>query len=92
MKWLLCLLLIGTGYFAYTESQDIDKLTASLKQSEATVADLRKQISGGPQGRAAYGNGMPGYPPIQTPAATPSWMNTTSDLDKPAQSTRARVR
>jgi len=80
MKWFLCLLLIGVGLYAYNQSQDVDTLKASLKQSEDTVADLKRQLQAGAQNRTAAAAAMPLYAP--TPAPRPSWMNTSSDLDK----------
>ena len=80
MKWFLCLLLIGVGLYAYNQSQDVDTLKASLKQSEDTVADLKRQLQSGGGSRTAASSALPAYAP--TPAPRPSWMNTTSDLDK----------
>jgi hypothetical protein len=79
MKWFLCLLLIGVGLYAYNQSQEMDTLKASLKQSEDTVADLKRQLQTGAQNRATA-SAMPLYVPTPTPR--PSWMNTSSDLDK----------
>jgi hypothetical protein len=80
MKWLLCLLLIGVGLYAYNQYQDLDAAKTSLKQSEETIADLKRQLQGTAQNRATATASAPIYAP--TPAPRPSWMNTTSDLDK----------
>jgi hypothetical protein len=80
MKWFLCLLLIGVGFYAYNQSQELDATKTSLKQSEDTIADLKRQLQGTAQTRPGATAAAPIYAP--TPAARPSWMNTTSDLDK----------
>ena len=87
MKWLLFLLLIGIGLFSYNQSQTIDSLTANLKKSDETVADLTRQLQANVQARAAS-PGAPTYYP--TPASRPSWMNTTSDLDRTPVSSRRK--
>ena len=85
MKWFLSLLLLGAGYVAYTQSQEVDRLNA-------TVAELKRQLQASTPTRTtatAAAPAMPYYPP--TPAPRPSWMNTGSDLDKtpgPAHRTR----
>jgi hypothetical protein len=88
MKWLLFLILIGLGLFSYNQSQTIDTLTANLKKSEETVADLTRQVQVNAQARAASSGAPAYYPPLSTPR--PSWMNTTSDLDRTPVSTRRR--
>jgi hypothetical protein len=84
MKWFLCLLLLGVGFFSLQQFQEIDTLKTSLKQSDETVADLKRQLQTSAQIRSSPG--APSYVPTQplapTPAPRPSWMNTTSDLDK----------
>jgi hypothetical protein len=82
MKWFLFLLLIGIGLFSYNQSQTIDTLTASLKQSEEAAADLKSQLQSA-QARIAAGrtaSPQAGYP-LATPAPSNSWMWQHSTLD-----------
>lgn len=104
MKWFLCLLLIGLGLFSYTQTQENDALKANLKQSADEIADLKMQVeiktqqlvarnAQIAQARASTPFPAPAYIPAPTPAPKPSWMNTTSDLDRtPVPSGSARRR
>jgi len=48
MKWFLCLLLIAAGLYCYHQSQIIDALKTDINQSDAAVADLKKQLHPAP--------------------------------------------
>src|ERR1700722_14615012 len=60
MKWLLCLLLVAAGLFANRQNQENEALKAQLKESQETVADLKREL----QAKASA--------PVRVAAATPA--------------------
>jgi hypothetical protein len=82
MKWLLCLLLVGAGLFANRQNQDNEALKAELKESQETVADLKRQL----QAKASAPVRVAAATPVPSAPATPAppnnaWMWQRSTLD-----------